>query len=121
VFAFLAIFVACLGLFGLASFTTESRTKEIGVRKVLGASVSKIIILLTKQYTRWVFLANLIALPIAYLAMNKWLQNFAYRTSIGIKVFILSGVLTLVIAFLTVSYQSIKTAASNPVKALRYE
>jgi putative ABC transport system permease protein len=121
VFAFLAIFVACLGLFGLASFTTESRTKEIGVRKVLGASVSTIIMLLTKQYTRWVFLANLIALPIAYLAMNNWLQNFAYRISIGIDVFIFAGVLTLVIAFLTVSYQSIKTATANPVKALRYE
>jgi putative ABC transport system permease protein len=121
VFAFLAIFVACLGLFGLASFTTESRTKEIGVRKVLGASVSTIIILLTKQYTRWVFLANLFALPIAYLAMSNWLQNFAYRISIGIDVFIFAGVLTLVIAFLTVSFQSIKTATANPVKALRYE
>ena len=121
VFAFLAIFVACLGLFGLASFTTESRTKEIGIRKVLGASIVKIIILLTRQYTRWVIFASLVAMPAAYFIMQKWLQNFVYRASIGLDIFILSGVVVLLIAFLTVSYQSIKAAAANPVKALKYE
>ncbi len=120
-FTFLAIFVSCLGLFALASFMTEQRTKDIGVRKVFGASVLSITFLLSKEYSKWVLLANIFAWPVAYYAMNQWLQNFAYRTTIGIEVFALSGLLVLVIALLTVSYQSINAASGNPVEALRYE
>ncbi len=120
-FAILAIFIACLGLFGLTVFAAEQRTKEIGIRKVLGASDSKIFLLLSKEFIRWVFLANLIAWPIAYFAMNKWLQNFAYRIHIGIVAFLISGGTALLIAYFTVSYQSIKSARANPVNSLRYE
>jgi len=120
-FAILAIFIACLGLFGLTTFAAEQRTKEIGIRKVLGASDSKIFLLLSKEFVRWVLLANFIAWPISYFAMNKWLQNFAYRTHIGIVDFLLSGGTALLIAYLTVSYQSIKSARANPVDSLRYE
>ncbi len=120
-FAVLAIFIACLGLFGITSFMTERRTKEIGVRKVLGATVPEIVFLLSKEFTKWVLIANVIAWPVAYLAMHRWLQNFAYRTAIGAEVFVLSALLALVIALLTVSYQSIKAAVANPVDALRYE
>ncbi len=120
-FTFLGIFIACLGLFGLASFTAEQRTKEIGIRKVLGASVSSIVLLLTKEFTKWVLISNLIAWPFAYYAMNKWLQNFAYHINISVWLFIISAGLTLVIAFLTVSYQSIKAALANPVESLGYE
>lgn len=120
-FAILGIFIACLGLFGLTTFAAEQRTKEIGIRKVLGASESKIFLLLSKEFIRWVLLANLIAWPIAYFAMNKWLQNFAYRIQIGIVAFLISGVAALLIAYFTVSYQSIKSARANPVDSLRYE
>ncbi len=120
-FTFLAIFIACLGLFGLASFLAEQRTKEIGVRKVLGATVSNIILLLSKEFTKWVITANIIAWPVAYIVMGKWLQNFAYRKDIAINAFIISGLLALVIALLTVSYQAIKAALANPVEALRNE
>jgi len=118
---FLAIFIACLGLFGLASFMAEKRTKEIGIRKVLGASVSGIVLLLTKEFTKWVILANLIAWPIAYFVMRGWLQNFAYHVNIGLWTFMLSAALALVTALITVSFQAVKTAASNPVDSLRYE
>jgi len=121
VFAGLAIFTACLGLFGLASFMTEQRTKEIGVRKVLGASVSQIVILLSKDFTRLVLLAIAIAAPVAYFAMNRWLQDFAYRIQIGVETFLLAGGMALLIALLTVSTQAIKAALANPVEALRYE
>jgi putative ABC transport system permease protein len=120
-FAILGIFIACLGLFGLTAFAAEQRTKEIGIRKVLGASDSKIFLLLSKEFIKWVLLANLIAWPIAYFAMNKWLQNFAYRIQIGIVAFMISGGTALLIAYLTVSYQSIKSARANPVESLRYE
>jgi ABC-type antimicrobial peptide transport system permease subunit len=120
-FAILAIFISCLGLFALASFMAEQRTKEIGVRKVLGASIISITALLSKEFLKWVMLANIIAWPIAYYFMKKWLDNFAYRTSIGIEVFFLSGLIALGIAQLTVSYQAIKAALSNPVKTLKYE
>jgi putative ABC transport system permease protein len=121
VFSLLAIIIACLGLFGLVSFITEQRTKEIGIRKVLGASVTEIVMLLSKEFTWWVLLANLIAWPVAYILMNNWLQNFAYRTEIGWFVFILAAIITLLIAFATVSSQTIKTALNNPVKSIRYE
>ncbi len=120
-FAILAIGIACLGLFGLAAFAAEQRTKEIGIRKVLGASVSKIFLLLSREFVRWVLLANLIAWPIAYFAMNRWLQNFAFRTHIGIVVFLVSGSAALLIATLTVSYQSLKSAQADPIGSLRYE
>lgn len=121
VFASLAIFIACLGLFGLAAFTTEQKTKEIGVRKVLGASVTSIISILLKQFTRWVVIANFIAWPIGYFIMKSWLQNFAYHIDLNIGYFILSGMITLLIAALTVSYLTINAANRNPVKALKYE
>jgi len=108
-------------LFGLANFTAEQRTKEIGIRKAMGASISSIIMLLLKQFAKWVLIANIIAWPIAYFAMNRWLQNFAYRINIGLSAFILAGLIILVIASLTVSYQAIKAARGNPVDALRYE
>jgi putative ABC transport system permease protein len=120
-FGVLAIFISCLGLFGLASFTAEQRTKEIGIRKALGASISGIILMLSKEFTKWVLLANIIAWPLAYIAMNQWLQNFAYRISIGLGTFVLASVLALIIALLTVGYQAIKAARANPVEALRYE
>jgi putative ABC transport system permease protein len=120
-FTFLAIFIACLGLLGLASFMAEKRTKEIGIRKVLGASVSGVVLLLSKEFTKWVLLANVIAWPIAWYTMNNWLQNFAYKIDIGFWVFVLSGGIALIIALLTVSSQAIKAALSNPVEALRYE
>ncbi len=120
-FAGLAIFISCLGLFALASFMAEQRTKEIGIRKILGASVPNITFLLSKEFLKWIVFANIIAWPVAFFAMKKWLDNFAYRTSIGIEVFLLSGVLALGIAFLTISYQSFKAAVLDPITTLRYE
>jgi putative ABC transport system permease protein len=120
-FSFLAILIACLGLFGLASFTIQQRTKEIGVRKVLGASISQIVMILSKEFTRLVLIAFIVACPLAYLAMNSWLQNFSYRAEISLNIFLLAGALGFIIAWLTVSYQAIKAALANPVEALRYE
>ena len=120
-FAFIGIFIACMGLFGLASFIAEQRTKEIGIRKVLGASESGIVVLLSREFVKWVIAANLIAWPVAWFAMNRWLQGFAYRASMGIWIFLLSGVLALVIALLSVTLQSIRAAKANPVDSLRYE
>ncbi len=120
-FSFLAVLIGCLGLFGMASFTTEQRTKEIGIRKVLGASVLGIIRLLAKEFLLLVIVANLIALPMAYFAMNRWLQSFAYRMDIHLWILVLSAALSLSIALITVSYQSIRVALSNPVDSLRYE
>jgi len=120
-FTFLAIFISCLGLFGLAFYMTEQRTKEIGIRKVLGASVPGIVLMLSKEFLKWVVIANIIAWPVAYYFMDRWLQNFAYRTNIQIGSFLLSGALALIIALLTVSYQSIKAATVNPADSLRYE
>ena len=120
-FTALAIFIACLGLFGLASFTSEQRTKEIGVRKVLGASVSNIVILLSKDFSKWVCIASLIAWPVAYYFMSRWLQSFAYRTSMGIWIFLLATALAFLVAMATVSFKSVKAALANPVESLRYE
>ncbi|MFC1563405.1 ABC transporter permease [candidate division KSB1 bacterium] len=120
-FTVIAILIACLGLFGLASFTAEQRTKEIGIRKVLGASVSGIVLILSREFTKWVVFSVGLAWPIAYYFMGKWLEGFAYRTGLSIWAFIGSGLLTLLIALLTVSYQSIKTAMNDPVSSLRYE
>jgi len=121
IFAFLAIFISCLGLFGLATFTAEQRTKEIGVRKVLGASASNIVALLSSNFLKPIMLAFLIAFPVAWYAMNNWLQGYAYKIDIGWWMFALAGLLTVCIALATVSYQSIKAAIANPVKSLRTE
>jgi putative ABC transport system permease protein len=121
IYTFIALFVACLGLLGLASFTTSQRTKEIGIRKVLGATELNITMLTTKKFLGLVLIANTVAWPIAYFAMQMWLQNFAYRTGIGVWIFVLSAAISFVIAFLAVGYQSIKAALANPVDSLRYE
>jgi putative ABC transport system permease protein len=121
VFSILAIFVACLGLFGLAAFTADQKTKEIAVRKVLGASVTGIYLLLSREFIKLVVLANILAWPVAYFAMHKWLQSFAFRTMIGWEIFLISAGVALAIAVMTVSYQSIKAALANPVDSLRYE
>ncbi|MCP4724773.1 MAG: FtsX-like permease family protein [bacterium] len=120
-FSFIAIFISCLGLFGLSAYSAELRIKEIGVRKVLGSTLPGIIKLLSMEFVIWVLIANIVALPIAWYIMNKWLQNFAYKINIGIDSFITSALIALVLALLTVSYKSIKTALGDPVKSLRYE
>ena len=120
-FAFLAIFISCLGLLGLAMFTAEQRTKEIGVRKVLGASIGSLFMLLSKEFLFFVTLALLIASPIAWFAMTKWLENYAYKTSITWWMFGMAGMAAIMIALLTVSFQAIKAALANPVKSLRTE
>ena len=121
IFSILAIIIASMGLYGLATFTAQQKTKEIGVRKVLGASVTGIAVLLLNQFTRWVLLANIIAWPLAWYIMQKWLQNYAYAIRINIVYFIVTGFITIIIAAVTVAYQSIKAATSNPVEALKYE
>jgi putative ABC transport system permease protein len=120
-FSFLAIFISCLGIFGLIAYVAERRTKEIGIRKTLGASIAGVILLLTKDFTKWIVAANIIAWPLAWFAMNKWLQNFAYRTQMSCWMFALAGGLALAIALLTVSWQAIRAATANPVESLRYE
>ena len=120
-FSVIAVVIACLGLFGLASFMAERRTKEIGIRKVLGASIINIVSQLSKDFTKWVIFANLIAWPVAFFVMNKWLQNFAYQVGLSLDTFLVAGVLALLIALLTVSFHAIKAAISNPVDALRHE
>ena len=120
-FSFLAILIACLGLFGLATYMAEQRTKEIGIRKVLGASVSGIVQMLSKDFVKLVLIACVFALPLAWWAMSQWLQNFAYRVSIGWWVFAAAAIIALIIAVLTVSSQAVKAALSNPVKSLRNE
>jgi putative ABC transport system permease protein len=119
--AVLAIFIACLGLFGLASFMAEQRTKEIGIRKVLGASVLNITGLLTREFTQWVFVANVIAWPVGYFVMRIWLENFAYRIDIPFRAFVLSGLLVLGLSFMTVCHKAIKAALTDPVVSVRYE
>ena len=121
VFAVISIVIACLGLFGLAAFTAQQRTKEIGVRKVLGASVGSIVALLATDFLKLVVIAILIASPIAWWAMHKWLQSFAYQINIPIWVFVVAGALALLIAFITVSFQSVRAALMDPVKSLRTE
>ena len=120
-FSTLAIIIACLGLFGLITFITERRTKEISIRKVLGSGVSEIIYLLIKEFVRWIIIANVVAIPVAYILMNKWLQNYAYRINISWWIFALSGGIALIIALATVSIQVMKAATANPVESLRYE
>jgi hypothetical protein len=118
---FLAIIISCLGLFGLASFAAERRTKEIGIRKVLGASVSNILRLLSQEIVLLVLIANVIAAPVAYYAMSQWLHNFVFRIDIGWNVFVLTAITALIVAIATVSIQAIRVAIANPINALRYE
>jgi len=120
-FTGLAIFIACLGLFGLSAFMTQQRTKEIGIRKVLGADIPNIIIILSREFTKWVIIANVIACPIAYLIINKLFQNFAYRTEMSYSIFGITILLSIIAAVVTVSFQTVKAAVSNPVEALKYE
>jgi putative ABC transport system permease protein len=120
-FAVLAILIACLGLFGLATYMAEQRTKEIGVRKVLGASVPDIVTMISKDFAKLVLIAAIIAFPVAWFAMDKWLQDFAYRVNIGWWVFLVAGVIALFIALITVGIQAVKAAIANPVKSLRTE
>lgn len=121
VFTFLGLFIACLGLLGLASFTAEQRRKEIGIRKVLGSSISEIVLLMSREYSKWILVANIITWPVAYIVLNRWLQNFAYRTVIGAEIFIISAALIFATALLTVSFQSVKAALANPVDTIRHE
>jgi ABC-type antimicrobial peptide transport system permease subunit len=120
-FSIIAVSIACLGLFGMASHACERRTKEIGIRKVLGASISNILGILMKDFARLIMIANLAAWPIAYFIMSQWLNGFVYRTGIGVGIFLLSGTVTLLVAALTVSFHSVRTANANPSVSLRYE
>jgi putative ABC transport system permease protein len=120
-FSAMGIFVGCLVLFGLAAYTAEQRRKEVGIRKVLGATTKGVVLLLSKDFVKLVVISLLIASPFAWFFMNKWLQDFAYRINISVWIFIVAGALTILIALLTVSFQAIKAAMANPVKSLRSE
>ena len=120
-FAAFAIFISSLGLFALSAYTARVRTKEVGIRKVLGATVSSVVLLLSKDFVKLVAIAIVVALPLAWLAMNTWLEQFAYRIAIHPIIFILSALLAMVVALLTVSYQGIRAAQVNPVKSLKNE
>jgi putative ABC transport system permease protein len=121
VFTILTIFISVLGLTGMASYIAEMRTKEIGIRKVLGATISGILNLLSREFIKWIIVANVIAFPISWFIMNKWLQTFAYRMDLNIWLFLLSGLFALSVAILTVIIQTFKAAMANPVKSLKYE
>ncbi len=120
-FASLAIIIACLGLFGLAAFMAEQRTKEIGVRKTLGASVRDIVSLMSKHFLWLLLIGNIIAWPLGYILMNKWLENFAFRIEIGVGTFLLTGGVALVLVIISVGGQALRASLANPVDSLRYE
>jgi putative ABC transport system permease protein len=120
-FAVLAILISCMGLFGLASFIAELRTREIGIRKAHGSSVLNIFLLMNRPFVLWVLISNLIASPIAWYAMTRWLENYAYKTSISWWIFVVSILLSLIIAILTVTFQALRKANTNPAEILRYE
>ena len=121
IFAGLAIVIACLGLFAFTSFTAEQRTKEIGIRKVLGASVGSIVFLLSKEFGKLIVVAFLIAVPLAWYGVSWWLDNYVYKVEVGVLVYVLAGLVSFLIAWATMGYQSIKAATSNPVNSLRSE
>jgi putative ABC transport system permease protein len=120
-FTILSVFISCLGLFGLASFMALRRNKEIGIRKVLGAKISSVVGLLIKEFSKWIIVANLIAWPLSYFVLDRWLKTFPYRTDIKLWLFLGTGLVTFLVAILTVSYQSVRAAIANPVESLRYE
>jgi putative ABC transport system permease protein len=121
IFALLAVFIASLGLFGLSSFMIEQRTREIGIRKAHGAGVANILIMLSRQFAAWVMIASVLALPIGYIIARNWLENFAYRTPIGVLIFVLAVLIAIAVTLLTISYQAWHTARMNPVESLKYE
>jgi len=121
IFSAIAIFIACIGLFGLSAFVTEQRTKEIGIRKVLGATGSQIVVLLSREFASWVLISNILAWPVAWYVMKNWLDNFAFRTDISIAYFFLAGAITFFIAFLTIGFHALKAAEANPMNSLKYE
>jgi putative ABC transport system permease protein len=120
-FAGLAIIIACLGLFALSAFMAEQRSKEIGIRKVLGATIGQVTSLLSQEFIKLIGIAVLIAAPVAWWAMNKWLQDFTYRIAINGWVFIIAGLIVVIIAMVTISFQAIKAAVANPIQSLRSE
>ena len=120
-FSVLIIVIACLGLFGLSAYSAEQRTKEIGIRKVLGASVAGIVSLVSKDFIKLILISFFIAAPVGYFIMQQWLKEFTYKTNIGLDVFLISGIGIILIASITVSWQSIKAALTNPVKSLKSE
>jgi putative ABC transport system permease protein len=120
-FSGLAILIACLGIFGLISFVVENKTKEIGIRKVLGAKIPSVVTLLTKEFIKLVIIANIIAWPIAWIAMKEWLSEYAYKIDLGISIFFIAGSISLLIAIITTGFQALKASISNPVDSLRYE
>jgi putative ABC transport system permease protein len=119
--AILTIFISCIGLFGLSVLSAEKRTKEIGIRKVLGASVQRVVTILSKDFLKLVFISLIISIPLAWMATNKWLQNYPYRITLSWWLFASGGILVILIALITISFQSIKAAIANPVKSLRTE
>jgi putative ABC transport system permease protein len=121
IFASLAIIIACVGLFGLSAYTASLRTKEIGVRKVLGASVGSVVLLLSVEFSKLILIAFILSVPVAWFVMDRWLDGFAYRVDVGVAVFVVAGASALFISWVTISYQSIKAAIVNPVKSLRSE
>ena len=121
IFAGIAIFISCLGLFGLATYTAQVRTKEIGVRKVLGASIPNIIKLISSDFLKLIFIAIIIAIPVAWFGMNKWLEDYTYKVTISWWIFMIAGSVAILIALITVSFQAIKAAIANPVESLRTE
>jgi putative ABC transport system permease protein len=121
IFSSLAIIIACVGLFGLSAYTASLRTKEIGVRKVMGASVGNIVLLLSTEFTKLIVIAIVLSVPISWYIMNQWLSGFAYRIQLGVGVFLFAGIIALLISWITVSYQSIKAAIVNPIRSLRSE
>ena len=121
IFSSIAIFIACIGLFGLAAFVTEQRTKEIGIRKVLGATSAQVVLLLSKEFAVWILVSNVLAWPVAWFVMKDWLDNFAFRTEISVVYFLMAGAVTFFIAFLTVGFHALKAAEANPVESLKYE
>jgi len=120
-FTLLAITISCLGLYGLSIYVTERRVKEIGIRKVMGGTVTSIVALISKEFIKLVIIALILAIPIGYYAMEKWLEGFAYKTDLNVIVFVITGAIALVIAWITVGFESIKAALSNPVESLRNE
>jgi putative ABC transport system permease protein len=121
VFSSLSVLISCLGLLGLVSFTAEEKTKEIGIRKTLGASMGSVLLLLSREFIKWIILANILAWPLAWFLMDKWLEDFAFKTDINWKIFVLTGLFTIAFGILTFIFQTAKAAAANPSDSLRYE